>query len=124
MKDRFKLKAWDKENKRLLDVTSTNFGNFDFVYVTHEGIEYDLEIDEQCELLQCTGKKDKNDKLIYEGHILKDRVGIEWKIVWDEEIMSFIIVRYDEKMFGCRRYVNDLKIIGHIYTNPEMLEQS
>ena len=83
---------------------------------------------------QCTGKKDKNDKLIFEGDIVGYDDGRRFFIRWGElepieEYCGFMIHpiissgpgRSDE--FPMVLYYGDLKtceVIGNIHDNPEL----
>ena len=84
-------------------------------------------------LMQCTGLKDKNGELIYEGDIvkieyydfeIKHRIGI---VEWEDD--GFCITYHnpkDTKVSGCSLVdiVNGDKqeVIGNIYENHELLE--
>ena len=81
-------------------------------------------------LNQCTGLKDKNGKLVYEGDIVKfnyDTDEIKAVISWDDkELIGFYLNTTD---YFKDKYVTDYdfykdvyEVIGNIYENPELLE--
>ena len=74
-------------------------------------------------LNQCTGLKDKNSKLIYEG----DRVYIDCEdetaiIKWSDDLARFTIHFEDEAVFADfdNYYSKELEVIGNIYENSEL----
>lgn len=73
-------------------------------------------------LIQCTGLKDTNGKLIYENDIVTDVLTNQFTINFDEKYLAFLLtnIKTKESMVF---YPNiKLEIIGNIYENPELLE--
>lgn len=116
MEDRFNFRVWDKEQncyKYGLTVVDYMRG-----MVNRE--RYILE--------QCTGLKDKNGKLVYEGDIVDIWVVINiqgeidrrrGKIYWNKEDLCFLIyVALDEEYY---LYGQDICIIGNIHENGDLL---
>ena len=68
-------------------------------------------------ICQCTGLKDKNDKLIWENDICK----YQWR-----GKTKIDVIKYDAPMFSYSRAMRwDLdqdEVIGNIFDNPELLE--
>ena len=79
----------------------------------HENTDLVLEFD--------TGLKDKNGKEIYEGDILDDGEGNVGKVLYNERIASFA---YEWGICGSTfmgLYTSDMKVIGNVHENPELL---
>ena len=146
MQDRFKFRAWNKLSNEMKDVISLNI-NYEFPECTNVILETNTFDDIKTHnkpitcanglnnvvLMQCTGLKDKNGKLIYEGDIVET-----WKFSTGET--SNRVVAWNEARCGCRLYTIDhfkrgiidspqsmvnvttIEIIGNIYENKDLLE--
>ena len=82
--------------------------------------------------LQCTGLKDKNGKLIYEGDIVRDKCSeavatIEY-LSYTFSLMAHIRGMDDylplEDICYALEVATPFEVIGNIYENPELLEVS
>lgn len=124
MNDRFKFRAFYEGRYIYKDLCDSN-------YYTSEnkciGIANNLPNDLIWE--QCTGLKDKNGKLIYEGDILGGLFGAP--IAWCDNGKSFCLSFCGECM-ACSGDVmwaevvesdDELEVIGNIHENPELLEE-
>jgi uncharacterized phage protein (TIGR01671 family) len=117
--DRFKFRAYSAETSM-----------FDIM----DGFEYYFRLDDSFDeseaiLMQCTGLKDKNGKLIFEGDILQwyeadsvytaqIRWNVELGIYETEEIDSMKFLNSLSETFR----KNNVSIIGNIYENSELLK--
>lgn len=119
MKDRFKFRtpiymAYGKFKKFVYWNTESGFP----AVTCREG-----DVFKQSE--QCTGLKDKNGRLIYEGDVLilvHTESKYPVKIQWDKDSCSF---GYQTQIGHFNLYHLDLtvaEVIGNIHENPELLE--
>ena len=129
MKDRFKFRAWDKTNNDwaicgvFLDKVESDRMN--------EAIDKNLYLNirnDDIVIMQCTGLKDKTGKLIYEGDVLEYQNGLN-----DEDYHVVEWIKKKSAFYPLyRNYGNEIitkngwgsmfyKIIGNIYSNPELL---
>lgn len=79
-------------------------------------------------LTQFTGAKDCNDKEIYEGDICKVPDGKIGKVVYSDNLTSFLII-VDRFLYNAsypliqeQDGVNKVEVLGNIFENPELLE--
>ena len=133
MQNRFKFRVWLEEENKMISPEDEN-ADCIFAYKQHGNLLklvgdneviwarightiYDKHV------MQCTGLKDKNGKLIYEGDIVKFKTELFGKpkqIIWDEchyilKNTFIILCDMEIKQFG-------LEVIGNVYENKELLE--
>ena len=117
MQDRFKVRAWDTEEDRYAsdeDICFDTGGSCDNVYdlVVVDDHFYIYE--------QCTGLKDKNGKLIYEGDIVEVPVLYNGIPTGKKQRCR---VYYKHGAFNIYAIKSEyLKVIGNIHENSELQE--
>ena len=127
MQDRFKFRFFDKQKNKMMDCYS--FSEFSTYASVPDGeiTEFSCRPTENCELMQCTGLKDKNGRLIYENDIVKTL----YTKPNGEVINRNCVVEFNRCAFwinyviGASYLDNDdciYEVIGNIYENPELLE--
>ena len=133
-KDRFRFRIWDINDKELLYGNEGTMDDWDRRGCNNLNIlNYKLQElfdDDNCILMQCTGLKDKNGKLIYEGDIVKcitDSLDEDiHEIVYegDKGYPAFELSNNQEEFNGISFYANEgeIEIIGNKFENPELLK--
>ena len=122
-----KFRAWDKQTHRLINVLVIDWLN---ELVDLEGGRIDREFDE-VELMQSTGLKDKNGAKIFEGDIIKNSNGSTGYVIYLQQEAGFVVVlKKSDYRLGHRNTgesyaeATNHEVIGNIYENPELLEES
>ena len=124
-----RFRAWDKENKKMIDVDILNWNNGEVDFIG-DGITFILKANDIV-LMQSTGLTDKNGKEIFEGDIVKvtdgdERInfpdgGIGTICGLDEIFMWYIDGQVHNGLFDISQEYY-IEVIGNIYENPELLE--
>ena len=122
-----KFRAWDSVEKKFVE----------HFFITDNGLICNMEKPtSDCKLLipiekselilmQSTGLKDKNDKEIFEGDIVKMS-----KDVYSEPTYYEVVrhrggaYRLESKQHGCELWLRhtDCEVVGNIYENKELLD--
>lgn len=121
MQDRFRVRGWSVFDSGYCDnIQNTLFGeedNMTLLDAISKGLVNEI-IPEQ-----CTGLKDKNGKLIYEGDIVR----VDGKVYYIDPLTLVVGFHNGAFMVGDRFIDNNSKfmeIIGNIHENPELLEDN
>lgn len=153
MTDRFKFRCYNKFQEKMFEVRSMSYYDGIIKRIEVQDEERILIFDEwenninNTILMQCTGLKDKNDKLIYEGDIINDKLNHIRVVVWEQDSFKYpalktsryfhspIPNKLEERKVDLRRKLTfqdnvrkcDKKyfeVIGNIYENKELLNEN
>lgn len=78
----------------------------------------------EVELMQFTGLLDKNGKEIYEGDVVKRKVGGSYTkemvahVVYDDRFAMYFL----QTPAGGHEVTGSLEVIGNVFENPELLK--
>lgn len=121
--DRFKYRVWDKREKRYNDryVIGSDGWAYELVDVSDEG--YDLFCNEEVIIEQCTGLKDRNGKLIYEGDVISRDNGHRKEIRYYQGGFGWWTEYDDFVSFSWHRHLEEIlknhEIIGNIHDKEQ-----
>lgn len=124
MNDRFKFRVWNNKMQK-----------FHIVFSMHGIVNDTLEgyaKDDNFVLEQCTGLKDKNGKLIYEGDLIKCPTGIYriavddfglWTVIYNNNPFEGVGEWGDVvKEYAFNQNNVEIEVLGNIHENADLLE--
>ena len=118
-----KFRVWDNERNAMFNSKSVDIDFFEGkIEITSDTIRYDEVYTDEIkdfELMQYVGCKDRNNKEIYEGDIVKTKEHIG-QIIYSKG-MFFIDVKGDFYLpiYNVSEF---MEVIGNIYENPDLLD--
>ena len=118
-----KFRVWDNERNAMFNSKSVDIDFLEGkIEITSDTIRYDEVYTDEIkdfELMQYVGCKDKNNKEIYEGDIVKTKEHIG-QIIYSKG-MFFIDVKGDFYLpiYNVSEF---MEVIGNIYENPDLLD--
>ena len=122
-----KFRAWHKEKKIMGEVLGIDILHKE-IFFSNEDVDcYEHTDFKDIELMQYTGLKDKNNKEVYEGDIVKLRANhgigvIKYYDEWGAFVVEYIKPR-PLTVLGMNYYKEDIEILGNIYKNPELIKE-
>lgn len=119
MNNRFKFRAWDCLNTRMVKATSIDFEN-NMLHFMNEKFKENPTYITYFELMQWTGLKDKNGNEIYEEDIIKAMCEFG-PAGFQERILT---IRFHETQGYRWNYVDleSIVVIGNTYENSDLLQ--
>lgn len=125
MEDRFRFRAWNKikqsydydiQECKKIPLSNSNKEKCFACFQSY------LDNQDVLKIEQCTGLKDKNGKLIYEGDIVRAD-----SRVYNVEALTLVIRFHNGAFMAGDRFIDNnsifMNIIGNIHENPELLEE-
>ena len=138
MSREIKIRAWLKDDKRMVEVRSIDFHEEGNIITVNYNDIFGFEFNEnEIELMQYTGLKDKNGKEIYEGDIIDIHQTVNGQSIFVIEVTNtgLVIPRYAfnknykyeyniRELLEFDEYDKEIEIIGNVYQHPELLEEN
>ncbi|MEW2987155.1 YopX family protein [Lacticaseibacillus rhamnosus] len=128
MKQEIKFRAWNKKDKVMVDVAAMNFGPSGLWSLIEDADDAELQLEDNYELMQYTGLKDKNGREIYEGDIVRtgeDNIGDPDPTIGQVIMREGSWLIENEKKqeeIGLFSEITSREVIGNIFEDNQLLE--
>lgn len=128
MKREIKFRAWNKKDKVMVDVAAMNFGPSGLWSLIEDADDAELQLEDNYELMQYTGLKDKNGWEIYEGDIVRtgeDNIGDPDPTIGQVIMREGSWLIENEKKqeeIGLFSEITSREVIGNIFEDNQLLE--
>ena len=122
-----RYRAWDTTNKEMFKDTFSITESGQVVVVEQEDVMCppDYVFVDNLVIMQSTGIKDKNDKEIFVGDIVKMSKDVYSEPTYYEVVRHYGgAYRLESKQHGCELWLRhtDCEVVGNIYENKELLD--
>lgn len=131
--DRFRFRAWDKKRNRMIDLYKlTPLALDPDWYKEQDGERPDgilIPFMESIIILQCTGLRDAEGMLIWEGDVIFDEIDdVSTVVYWNDKYGCFRTKVPDTEEMGFYDYslqamATVMKVIGNIYEHSHLITQ-
>lgn len=130
MNDRFKFRVWDKQDECYAYSNNSDVNIYietdgELTYGVYNNDYEDMNYIPESEVIieQCTGLKDKNGDMIYEGDIVEFDGDFHGDIAWDEDAGCWAIRTTENTIYTFDNlYGYELEVVGNIHENKELLD--
>ena len=134
--DRFRLRAWDTGCEYMIEFAADYYLDDDLNTLTfgaalNHYVAGDHDDGTRFKLMQCTGLRDKNGTLIWEGDILKCELYDDCG--YDTGKYFNTVVKWREASFEYLEWIpinstiigdHNIEVIGNVFEHPELLEET
>ena len=122
MKREIKFRAYSSHNHKMYPVSNIEWDIDGRIWVTADDGKNGIElIDEEANLMQYTGLRDKNGREIYEGDIVKV-IYQYWGKLGNRYEVKFKQGAFYVKYSLLSETSPSTSVIGNVHENPELLE--